>query len=369
MLPISTFQLSMHISMRALPMLIALALLVSCTKNDHDVVVPPSECLFLGKTSVADEPGSSVRTKVTSSTDVKFNDQKQLLSSINVYKTEELDSNNAALVRRTETVQFDLSYDADGFLTKLIRRKVFLFEGIKAGTFLFEQYKFKNFRREDLETSDYKYESGHVASSTTQRQSTFLGNNVSLPVVESSESKVYQYDGNGKPISAVTTATYGSALTTFKNGVISSVVEKNLNGTVTTDTKYNEMGFVSSITNAQSVFEITYDARGNMTSVQSSTNGQKASFTELFYDDHKNPENDIPKNFKGIPELISTAQRTDGANNLIGDKTTLFPSNQVFETKTTYQYNSFGLPESSAHTSAGAPEGSAITTTFNYKCP
>lgn len=367
--PISTSQLSMHISMRALRMFIALVLLVSCTKNDHDVVVPPSECLFLGKTSVSEGSSLSVRTKLTSSTDLKINDQKQLLSSINVYKNEELDSNNAVLVRRTETVQFDLSYDADGFLTKLIRRKVFLFEGIKVGNFLFEQYKFKNFRREDVETSDYKYASGRIASSTTHRQSTFLGDNVSLPVVESNESKVYQYDGTGKPVSATTTSTNGSALTTFKNGVVSSVVEKNLNGTVTIDTKYNEMGLVSSITNAQSVFEITYDAQGNMTSVQSSTNGQKAYITELFYDDHKNPENDIPKKFKGIPELISTAQQTDGVNNKIGEKTTLFPSNQVFETKTTYQYNSSGLPESSVNSSVGVPEVSGTTTNFTYKCP
>jgi YD repeat-containing protein len=361
----SISQPSMRIALRTLPAMIALLFLLSCSKNDHEP--GPSECLFLSKTRIEGSPNPSLSTKVTSSTQIALNDKKQLLGATNSHIRESTESGVTGQ-RTTESTEFTLTYDPDGFLTRMIKRKVYLFEGSNKSHFLFENYKFKNFRREDVETSDYKYKSGHIASSTMYGLSTFVGDNQTLPVVEANESKVYQYDSNGKPISALTTASYGSASTTFKNGVIASVVQKNLNGVVTSETKYNEMGLPASISNSQSVYEMSYDAKGNLTSVQATTNGQKAYISELFYDDHKNPENDIPKTFKGIPEFIRTVQLTDGINNTTGDKATLFPSNQVFETKTTYQYNSAGLPESSVHTSVGGSANGQSKTTFNYKC-
>lgn len=179
--------------------------------------------------------------------------------------------------------------------------------------------------------------------------------------------KTYTYSGS-RLVSALTMSASGSTLAEFASGLVSRVTEKDSKDNITSTIQYNIRGFPSRYISGNYLMDMTYDDNWNLKTVQGNRDGQKIYLQEYTYDNRPNPENDIPRFFKGIPEPIMTVQTTDGFNNLIADKLTSYESPLTAEYKTDYRYNAAGAPESSTTVPAGGASMETMTT-FRYDCP
>jgi hypothetical protein len=298
--------------------------------------------------------------------EITLNDKKQLVSAKRSTNSEAFASTKARLWKQSFTGDYVLLYNSEGFLTQMVFLKKDLYEGTLGNSYQYNGQPFLNFKTETTETSDYIYESGRIASITTKYVTRIQGDNQNPIVNESNRTKVYSYDSQGNPISALTTIGNTIATTTFKNGVIATETVKNANGEIISQNQYNEKGLQTSISGGNYLYEKQYDAKGNLTSVQFTQDGKLNFLQEFSYDDHKNPEIDIPIKFKGIPENIITVQSTDGVNNLIREKFTSYAGGVNYDSPFVYQYNEAGLPESWSPKDAG--EGQSMKTTFRYQC-
>jgi YD repeat-containing protein len=153
------------------------------------------------------------------------------------------------------------------------------------------------------------------------------------------------------------------------NGTIATETFKSQNGNVSSVNHYDERGLLSTILQDRFIIERRYDASGNLTNESATANGEPGYLIEYKSDNHENPESQIPKFFKGIPDPILTIQRTEGGNNLTYEKfTTVRTGNVVYLNNTEYQYNASGLPESSVMTQSAGNSVETTNTTFRYKC-
>jgi YD repeat-containing protein len=354
----------MYHSMKSGAVILMLAFVVSCSKKGHE---PKPVCTFTGKTTLIENKGS-LSLKSSSSTELDQDDPDFPRAYKRTYISERKDETTNTLIQRTtETLTYTFEYDTDRALKTLLYHRSYLFEGFGKAGYLHGNRRFTKFRLDDTDTFTYTYKAGSVSSVAIKAVNTIQGNNESPETTESQKTKVYQYDGSGKATSALTTYADGAVAETFVNGIIATSTQKDRNGTVISETKYNAMGLNSSITANDHVYEMKWDSKGNLSSVQLTQNGKVVYLHEFGYDDHENPENAIKKYFKGIPESITTVQLTDGVNNLINEKFTSFNGGSNNYNDYIYQYNANGLPES--WTPKSARGGETMITTFRYKCP
>lgn len=352
----------MYHSIKSVAVISMLAFFISCSKKDHE---PRPICAFTGKTTVLE--GSS-GFKSISNTEIDQDDPNSPKVYKRTYISEQRDATTNTLAqRKTETLTYTFGYDTDGYLRTLISHRSYLFEGFGKAGYLYGNRLFTKFKQDDTDTFEYTYKAGLASSVLVKTVNSIQGNDESPETSGSQKTKVYQYDSNGKAISALTTGADGSVAATFVNGIIATSTLKDKNNAIISETKYNAMGLNSSITGKDYIYEMGWDGKGNLKSVQLTQNGKKIYLQEFSYDDHENPENAIKKHFKGIPEAITTVQLTDGVNNLINEKSTSFNGGSNNYQDYIYQYNSNGLPESWSPKADGS--GYTMITTFRYKCP
>lgn len=355
----------MRIALRTLPAMIALLFLVSCSKNDHE---PEPSCIFTGKTLVEETKGS-FNSKFTSTIELD-SENPDMPNEIRRTTVDERTEgpDNLPVRKTTETYKYNFQYDVNGFLTMLVRHRSFIFEGVK-GSYLYGNRSYRNFKLDEVTTYEYVYQANLASSVSIKTITTEQPDNSPAVVTELEQTKVYKYDVDGKALSAFTISPAGEIKSTFMNGIIATSISTNKNGTVLSDTRYNEMGLPLSISSNNSLFEMSYDKRGNLVGVKTSSEGRLLYRYELHYDDFENPENTIKKLFKGIPEVIPTVQSTDGVNNTISENAIDDKSQLISEYKTTYQYNNSGLPVSAVRSLAGDTSGQKRVISFRYKCP
>lgn len=357
---------SMRISPKFLVPFFFLAFFISCSKKGHE---PKPACAYRGKTDSYAYTGG-VGSKSTSISELDYDDPKmpRSLTRTSIREsTEEI--TNEPISKVTESLRFTFQYDLDGFLKTMVAHRSYEFLGFGKSHYQHNNQIFSHFKLDEIRTSDFSYQAGQAASVLARTVTTTKGDSQPPVVSEIEDSKTYQYDGNGKAISALTTSTNGVSTSTFVNGVIASEIRKNQSGAVVSETKYNAMGLSTSIASNGSTYEMGWDTRGNLTSVQLKNNGNMIYIQEFGYDDHENPENTINQIFKGIPESIKTIQLTDGVNNQISEIATNEKGEVTSRTKTVYQYNSAGMPESSILNRVGDTPVQLNSTTFRYKCP
>jgi YD repeat-containing protein len=356
---------SLPASLKSIALVIALVFLFSCSEKDHE---PQSACVFIGKTTSYESKGG-VNTKYSATSELDQDDPKMPRSLLRTSINENTDgTTNEHVSKVTETYKFTFQYDNAGFLKTMVSHKSYLFQGSGKSSYHHINRLFKIFRSNEIRTTDFTYQSGRAMSVSIKTVTTTQGDDQAPVVSELAEAKVYQYDGNGQAISALTTSTEGNIASTFVNGIIASSTQKNKNDVVVSETQYNAMGLNSSIALNGAVYQMKWDTKGNLTSVQLINSGKVVYTQEFGYDDHENPDNAINKIFKGIPEVIQTIQLTDGVNNLVSEQSTNDKGQVTFHNKTTYQYNSSGMPESSKTTRVGDASASSVNTTFHYKC-
>lgn len=350
---------SLPASLKPIALAIALVFLFSCSEKDHE---PEQTCVFTGKTTSLNT--GSAESKYGN--EIILNDQKQLVSAKRTNSTEAFSGSTTWKWRRSTIYEYVPKYDAQGFLSQMVAVTDDLYEGKLGNSYPYKGRSFLKFKTETTETSEYKYESGRIASVSTVIVQRIQGDNDSPIMEETRRTKVYTYDSQNNPISALTTTATGTILTTFKNGIIASETQKNTTGAVTTNIQYNEKGLTKSMSSGPYLYEMNYDDRGNRVSVHFTQDGKPNFLQEYSYDDHKNPEIDIPVKFKGIPEEITTVRTTEGVNNMIVEKFTSYNGSPNYESQFIYQYNAAGLPES--WTPKTLEGGQTMTATFHYKC-
>jgi YD repeat-containing protein len=357
--PLQFFKLPLK-SRKSITVAALLLFFISCSEKDH---APQQTCVFAGKSA---SMSSGETSQSSYGNEISLNDQKQLVSAQRFTNNEAFASNKARLWKQSFTGDYELLYDSEGFLTQMVYITKDLYEGTIGNSYQYNSQPYLNFKTETTETSDYKYESGHIASISTKYVTRIQGDNQILSVNESKRTKIYTYDSQGKPVSALTTIGNTKATTTFTNGIIATETSKNANGEIISQNQYNERGLQTSISSSNYLYEKKYDVKGNLTSLQFTQNGKLNYLQEFSYDDHKNPEIDIPMKFKGIPENIITVQSNDGVNNLTGEKFTSYAGGVNYDSPFVYQYNEAGLPESWSPKDAG--DGQTMKTTFRYQC-
>ncbi|WP_342088490.1 hypothetical protein [Dyadobacter sp. OTU695] len=356
----------MRISPKSLVPIFFIAFFISCSKKDHET---KPTCVYRGKTDLYAYTGG-IGSKSTGTSELDYDDPKMPRSLTRTFIRESTDEvTNDAISKVTETLRFTFQYDMDGFLKTMVAHRSYEFLGFGKAHYQHNNQVFSNFKLDEVRTSNFSYQAGRATSISAKTVTTTKGDSQPPVVVELEESKTYQYDENGKAMSAATISAEGSIASTFVNGVIASEIQKNKNGAIISETKYNSMGLNSSITSNGSTYEMGWDTRGNLTSVQLKNNGKIIYIQEFGYDDYENPENTINQIFKGIPEAIKTIQLTDGVNNQISEISTNEKGEVASKIKTVYRYNSAGMPESSIMSRIGDAPVQLKTTSFRYKCP
>ncbi|MEO6283716.1 MAG: hypothetical protein ABIN80_27690 [Dyadobacter sp.] len=339
------------------------SLAFSCSKDKKEV--EPISCTYLGKNykvnysqSLQDEHNSDLTL-----------DEKGLLTSANTtYISISTDpQTNIEFNRSTNQRKYAFTYDGQGFLKQMIATKSFIVK-TTGGYYEGNSGPFKNASKITVETTDFTYESDHVASSTLKNVTTFIGDQQSPVETTVISKRVYQYDSNGKTITSTETSEGGStSVTTYANGVRASNVFTSTKGDKQT-INYNDKGLAIKYIFSVGGFNLGYDTNGNLTSVESIVDNKAIFKQEFKYDNHPNPDNLIPLKFKGIPDPIPTIQSTDGVNNLVEEKTTNFQNNNLVSVnKFSYQYNAAGYPESLTSMPDPNPDKLSWTTNYRYQ--
>ncbi len=356
----------MGISARILFATMLILLAVACSKKEHWPA--QTMCIFAGKTITQQTQGSESQ-KNTITTEISRDPQKQLKSARKTEVNERIDGATNELISRTTTItDFTFTFNAYALLSTLVVRKSFVFQGSAKSSYSHTNGVYKDFKMDSEETSEFRYVGPEIRDAAISIVTAIQGDN--RPPVTTTEQKVktYTYSGS-RLVSALTTSASGSTLAEFASGLVSMVTEKDSKGDITSTTRYNFRGFPSRYISGNYLMDMTYDDNWNLKTVLGNRDGKKIYLQEYTYDNRPNPENDIPRFFKGIPEPIITVQTTDGSNNLIGDKLTNYESPMTAEYKTDYRFNAAGTPESSTTVPTGGASGMETMTTFRYDCP
>ncbi|SDF14864.1 YD repeat-containing protein [Dyadobacter soli] len=353
----------MRVSPRFIIYLSLFAFLLSCKNSEPET---KTTCLFTGKTSIFEYQAAHHR-KVTNTIEYDQDAEKRLKTAGKTL-VDEASEGTEFVSKTTDATVYSFTYDNEGFLTTMVTRRSILFEGSEKETYYYFDKLYKNFRLDNIETAVFSYTNGRVATVSFKNVNTTKGDNDNPIVLNTERSKKYEYSGDNV-VSALLTAVSGNTLTSFSGGKITSIQQTDDRGNEGSLTTYNAQGLAATVTLGPSRSERKYDANENLISIQHWDRGTLTTHEEYEYDNHENPEYHIPRYFKGIPDPIVTVQSTQGANNLLFQRTKNSQSNITFENRANYQYNAYGLPESVVLTPVSAPSNPISSTTFRYKCP
>lgn len=322
----------------------------SCSLEDHP---PQPPCTYLGYLLIQQVHNGAVKN--VSSNDYNLDQTTDHYpkkeTSLRTYVRRDT-VRNVTTYTSTDSDQSTYAYN-DGFLMQISREGVTDQQSEKDDLF-FLQYRTKKLTTKTSETTDFKYENGTLTEVNYRQTISYIPDNMGPADTTVTSKKTYQYDPQGK-LKTVTflESTGSSSVTSYENGLITSITRSDRYGNTYTDVFEYENGATKKITSSDGgAQEFTYDQKGNVILIEISRNGIKKSQYQYWFDDSPYPSNSIPIQFKGIPTplfLNGTPQnqlRYDEVNNPVKIETTTWetPTVGVATINFTYTYNANKYP-------------------------
>ncbi|QRR02383.1 hypothetical protein [Dyadobacter sandarakinus] len=334
----------------------------SCTTEDHPEA---AACRYTGFQRTENNGDGSAKQQSYKS--VKLDEEGKLAEAeYGITYTFSDNNSQAGDVSSGNVQKYVMNYDGDDFL-KTATHTAFQSNKNKRRFSRGDFGPYYEISVETVSTTSFVYEAGKVVSSSTKIVETLIGDKVNKKVTESESSKVWKYSGGTLASTIETTSSGGVYTTAF--AADGGYTRSNATGSdVTIYDPVSRTRTIKLIPFAE--YTIVSDANGNEVFVR--TVNASNVYTDTFkYDQQKNPDWLIPKDFKGIPEPIITIQTSAGQNNLqeINSVSTIGGSEQRYNTKVSYTFNSSGYPTGDTWQSLSS-SGFVRTTSYMYEnCP
>ena len=334
----------------------------SCSFKDHNI--QSNDCKYIGQTWIIESKNSSYISKYTYDSNIDLEDSGFPRQMNSIYTTFTGDSAKL-VINSSEQKNYSYKYDKDGFLLQTRFSK--LYHQNTGGFSYNNSPTLTNAKIEQIETTEYQYESNLLKTAITKDVTTVTSDNADPTISSVISTKSYNYDANG--ITQMAKEVFdngGTATTYFVDGLISSLIRNNADGSTISTTNYNKQGRPILYKIQGTEYISAYDQNDNLTSVKMMYDGKLVNQYDFNYDNQPNPETLIPMHFKGIPIPMRNLYTSDGNNNLVRSKFTNYQNNYTSEEVINYTYNSSGLPQSSALNNMSASRDSKLTT-YKYK--
>ena len=341
-------------------LLLLILIIGSQSCSDHNI--DEQKCKYVGMNSYFEFMSNRYLERETYDSKYILNESGMPLELSSIRNRTSTDSTlNKQLTSSSEEIKYSYTYNETGFLIQTIRTNNKQYKGVG---YLSDNYgTLVNAKIEVVETTDFKYELGLIKTAITKITTTVLSDNWSPIYSFSGSSKDYEYL-NGVAVAATEVFTNGEKITSkFVNGLISFEIKSGIPGIIYSNS-YDERGRVTLSTVRGIDYEMTYDEKDNLRTIKTFINKKLTYREDLGYDDRVNPETQIVIKFKGIPEPISRLKAIDGTNNLTSSKFFNIAEDKIFASKTSYTYNSVGLPISAVLENNGLK----TFTDYIYEC-